>query len=126
MAGGGDAGDGELLSKLSEQLSGLDSDPNMQGVMEGMMTQVRRRGGRVCWAGLHGNLQSDASLCVYVCVCVCVCLSVCVCVYVCVCVSVSQLLSKEFLYEPISEIATKYPAWLSEHGPSLSLSPPKP
>ncbi|MEY4893904.1 MAG: hypothetical protein RL751_714 [Bacteroidota bacterium] len=34
------AGDEELLSKLSEQLSGLDSDPNMQGVLEGMMTQV--------------------------------------------------------------------------------------
>ena len=30
----------ELLSKLSEQLTGLDNDPNMQGVMEGMMTQV--------------------------------------------------------------------------------------
>ncbi len=40
VAGGGGAGDEELLSKLSEQLSGLDSDPNMQGVMEGMMTQV--------------------------------------------------------------------------------------
>jgi hypothetical protein len=31
----------------------------------------------------------------------------------------TQLLSKEFLHEPLSEIAAKYPAWLAEHGPSL-------
>eukprot|EP00802_Teleaulax_amphioxeia_P017282 Tamp_17434.p1 GENE.Tamp_17434~~Tamp_17434.p1 ORF type:complete len:281 (+),score=78.25 Tamp_17434:106-948(+) len=68
-AGGGGAGDEELLSKLSEQLSGFDADPKMHGVMEDMMT---------------------------------------------------QLLSKEFLYEPLSEIATKYPDWLTKHGPSLS------
>ena len=39
----------------------------------------------------------------------------------------TQLLSKEFLHEPLSEIAAKYPAWLSEHGPSLYvflLAPP--
>ena len=30
-----------------------------------------------------------------------------------------QLLSKEFLYEPLAEMSKKYPQWLAEHGHSL-------
>ncbi|GJJ13061.1 hypothetical protein Clacol_007310 [Clathrus columnatus] len=32
----------------------------------------------------------------------------------------SQLMSKEVLYEPLKELDTKYPTYLVEHGPSLS------
>lgn len=31
-----------------------------------------------------------------------------------------QLLSKDFLYEPLSEIASKYPGWLAQHDATLS------
>jgi hypothetical protein len=39
-SGAGAGSEDDLIKKLSEQLSGLDSDPNMSGVMEDMMSQV--------------------------------------------------------------------------------------
>ncbi|KAJ1493229.1 Pex19 protein [Baffinella frigidus] len=68
--GGGQAGmsEDDIMKKFSEQLQGLDEDPAMEGVMEGMM---------------------------------------------------QQLLSKEFLYEPLSEIAAKYPVWLDANADGL-------
>jgi len=36
----------------------------------------------------------------------------------------TQLLSKDFLHEPLSEIAAKYPAWLAEHGATLYVPGP--
>eukprot|EP00960_Hanusia_phi_P014754 437177-Hanusia_phi.AAC.1 len=63
-SGSAEMNEQEILQKFTEQLQGFDNDPNMQGMMEGMM---------------------------------------------------QQLLSKEFLYEPLQEIAAKYPDWLAKN-----------
>ncbi|KIJ48634.1 hypothetical protein M422DRAFT_247488 [Sphaerobolus stellatus SS14] len=38
----------------------------------------------------------------------------------------SQLMSKEILYDPLKELDTKYPEYLEEHGPTLDAAEQKP